>query len=102
MRSASPCQQQKLASKVAEAPRQGGQGVLQPVSSDEQEEEDESKSVISLASLSKTQWKSYFMGVVSYSKQTRFHMVLGQYWSWWCAIANSMFFECPTANLPIS
>lgn len=52
--------------------------------------------------LSKTQWKSYFMGVVSYSKQTRFHMVLGQYWSWWCAIANSMFFECPTANLPIS
>lgn len=73
MRSASPCQQQKLASKVAEAPRQGGQGVLQPVSSDEQEEEDESKSVISLASLSKTQWKSHFMGVVSYSKQTRFH-----------------------------
>lgn len=51
MRSASPCQQQKLASKVAEAPRQGGQGVLQPVSSDEQEEEDESKSVTSLASL---------------------------------------------------
>jgi len=27
-------------------------------------------------------------------------MVLGQYWSWWCAAANFMFSECPVAKFP--
>lgn len=48
--------------------------------------------------LSQNQQKLYFKGVVYYRNEPDFIMVLGQYQSWWCTTANSMFFGCPIAK----